>query len=285
VIENETASMPDNPTKEGYTFGGWYTEVNGGGTEFTADTEVTENITVYAKWNSYLYEVTFDSQDATTNADPTSKSGISPDTTVDVLPTAPEKTGYTFGGWFTEVNGGGTEFTSSTVVTGDITVYAEWHYVIGDVGPAGGYIFYDKGSYSDGWRYLEAAPASNEEFTTWGENVTVGTDTAIGSGANNTVIIVKKLGESAYAAKYCADLVVTKEEVEYDDWFLPSRGEINYIYLNLASKNLGGFSHMQAYWSSSENIGYNVWSQYSFSVGQYPCNRDSQLWVRPVRAF
>ena len=32
-------------------------------------------------------------------------------------------------------------------------------YKIGDVGPAGGYIFFDKGYYSDGWRYLEAAPS------------------------------------------------------------------------------------------------------------------------------
>lgn len=32
-------------------------------------------------------------------------------------------------------------------------------YWVGKTGPAGGYIFYDKGEYSDGWRYLEAAPA------------------------------------------------------------------------------------------------------------------------------
>jgi len=35
-------------------------------------------------------------------------------------------------------------------------------YALRDVGPAGGYIFYDKGSYSNGWRYLEAAPKSTE---------------------------------------------------------------------------------------------------------------------------
>ena len=50
MIENKTAVMPTNPTKEGYTFGGWYTEINGGGTEFTASTVVLKDITVYAKW-------------------------------------------------------------------------------------------------------------------------------------------------------------------------------------------------------------------------------------------
>jgi len=35
-------------------------------------------------------------------------------------------------------------------------------YALCDTGPAGGYIFYDKGYYSSGWRYLEAAPVSTE---------------------------------------------------------------------------------------------------------------------------
>ncbi|GHU30912.1 hypothetical protein FACS1894172_04920 [Spirochaetia bacterium] len=35
-------------------------------------------------------------------------------------------------------------------------------YKIGDTGPAGGLIFYNKGDYSDGWRYLKAAPANTE---------------------------------------------------------------------------------------------------------------------------
>ena len=39
-----------------------------------------------------------------------------------------------------------------------VSLYAA-DYAIGDEGPAGGIIFYDKGEYSDGWRYLEAAPA------------------------------------------------------------------------------------------------------------------------------
>ncbi|MHA1232832.1 MAG: hypothetical protein ACTSPQ_19565, partial [Candidatus Helarchaeota archaeon] len=60
-------------------------------------------------------------------------------------------------------------------------------------GPAGGYIFYDKGSYSDGWRYLEAAPASTEwTGKEWGSYGTFigGTETGIGTGQSNTNTIV-----------------------------------------------------------------------------------------------
>jgi uncharacterized repeat protein (TIGR02543 family) len=46
------ANMPAEPAKSGYIFDGWYTAANGGGTQFTADTVVSANITVYAKWNT-----------------------------------------------------------------------------------------------------------------------------------------------------------------------------------------------------------------------------------------
>jgi uncharacterized repeat protein (TIGR02543 family) len=46
------SDMPDNPTRSGYIFAGWYTGANGTGTQFTADTTVDGDITVYAKWAS-----------------------------------------------------------------------------------------------------------------------------------------------------------------------------------------------------------------------------------------
>jgi uncharacterized repeat protein (TIGR02543 family) len=52
-----TVSLPANPVKSGYTFGGWYTAKNGGGTAFTGTTPVTADLTVYARWlstNTYL---------------------------------------------------------------------------------------------------------------------------------------------------------------------------------------------------------------------------------------
>jgi hypothetical protein len=66
-------------------------------------------------------------------------------------------------------------------------------YELRDIGPAGGYIFYDKGYYSDGWRYLEAAPASTEWTNIkWSNSLTFigGTLSDIGTGKANTGTIV-----------------------------------------------------------------------------------------------
>jgi len=72
------------------------------------------------------YTVSFDSQSATTAANPATKTVTYPATTVDALPTAPAKTGYTFGGWWTATDGGGTEFTAGTTLSASLTVYARW---------------------------------------------------------------------------------------------------------------------------------------------------------------
>jgi TolB-like protein len=82
-------------------------------------------------------------------------------------------------------------------------------YNIGDIGPAGGFIFYDKGLYSDGWRYLEAAPVETEFMAGWGQQNVPGTGTAVGSGKQNTQLIVEReqrLGETGSAAQLCARL-------------------------------------------------------------------------------
>jgi uncharacterized repeat protein (TIGR02543 family) len=54
VVEGDSvgSAMPDEPDRSGYTFGGWYTAVRGGGIPFTASTAVNANITVYAKWTN-----------------------------------------------------------------------------------------------------------------------------------------------------------------------------------------------------------------------------------------
>ena len=122
-------ALPTAPAKNGQIFAGWYTQTGGGGTQFTASTPVTGNITVYAYWVDYSYTVSFDDQGATTHVTPSTKTVNSPNTTVGSLPTAPEKTNFAFGGWYTQTGGAGDEFTAGTTVTGDITVYAKWNSV------------------------------------------------------------------------------------------------------------------------------------------------------------
>ncbi|HKL60268.1 MAG TPA: DUF1566 domain-containing protein, partial [Sphaerochaeta sp.] len=153
---------------------------------------------------------------------------------------------------------------------------------------------YDKGSYSDGWRYMEAAPASIE----WGDKVWGGygtnvgnTATGIGSGKGNTEKIVSAFGDAEpyekktdYAAKLCSDLKLTKDGVVYADWYLPSKDELNQMYRNLLKKGIGGFS-ANYYWSSSEDYAYAAWNQDFHNGSQYYSNRSSGSRVRPVRAF
>jgi hypothetical protein len=173
-------------------------------------------------------------------------------------------------------------------------------YAIGDTGPAGGLVFYDKGYYSYGWRYLEAAPSDLGSYvfgyyraTDNSDYLITGTGFGIGSGRGNTEMIVETMGGEAYsnndkdgvrtadyAAKKCSDY----EAGGYDDWFLPSKDELNQMYRNLYLNNLGGVSDYY-YWSSSELPAYRAWRQYFYDGYQDYNFRDYSYRVRPVRAF
>jgi len=179
-----------------------------------------------------------------------------------------------------------------TNVTQDHTISATFiiedngTYALRDIGPAGGWIFYDKGSYSNGWRYLEAAPASTEwNDKQWGSYETFigGTELGIGAGQSNTTIIVTWLNshfETDKAAQLCDALVYGG----YSDWFLPSRMELNLMYENLKVFGVGGFEG-DWYWSSSEDVAYGAWGQYFVNGGQYGGYKFYALRVRAVRAF
>jgi hypothetical protein len=163
-------------------------------------------------------------------------------------------------------------------------------YKVGDTGPAGGLIFYDKGNSSGGWRYLEAAPfdLGNAEWGLRGNNIG-GTLTYPGSGKQNTELLLTALSqanESNRAAQICADFELN----DYDDWYLPSKDELNMLFTNLKTKKLGGFSDVD-YWSSSQYHSAHSWFQ-NFSNGEQInddrgsfFNKDNPLSVRAIRQF
>jgi uncharacterized repeat protein (TIGR02543 family) len=126
--------LPTPPTRNGgYTFTGWNTQTDGNGAAFTETTPVTADITVYAQWLNVppgSFIVTFDKNGGDTEASPPTKTVTPPAATIDALPSQPTWANHDFTGWNTQADGLGTVFSAATTVTADITVYAQWEYVL-----------------------------------------------------------------------------------------------------------------------------------------------------------
>ena len=196
-------------------------------------------------------------------------------------------TSYRFTGWNTKADGSGldqAEGSTFTMGASNVTLYAQWTpYALRDIGPAGGYIFYDKNSYSDGWRYLEAAPSDQSTSAKWGcyGILISGADgTAVGTGEQNTIDIEAGCTTVGTAADICANLSLGG----YSDWFLPSKDELNLMYTNLKLFGVGGFAAGPC-WSSSEGGTYAAGAQYFSDGRQYYGAKGATLRVRAVRAF
>ena len=217
------------------------------------------------------------------------------------------------------------------------------------IGPSGGYVFHDKGEYTDGWRYLEAAPADLRvvdgvptiDSSLPGYSETKGyidfgyykkegngstlyvngsteyneadcTRTGIGEGRRNTQLLVDAMGEESYkigwsgksidpqklkvdpirmrtplyAAKLCHILEYSVNGVTLNDWFLPSKDELNLMYTRLSKLGRGNLN--SSYWSSSEGSDPNgAWEQALYNGRQEESlMRDSSgERVRPIRAY
>ena len=122
VKSGEKAVLPVEPTLKGYIFAFWYLgEDEQNATAYDFNTPVTENITLTAKWNINKYTVTFNT-DGGTPVPPAQEVEYGLTATE---PAAPEKTGYTFDGWFAPE--AEEPFNFDTTITADITLTAKWH--------------------------------------------------------------------------------------------------------------------------------------------------------------
>ena len=207
------------------------------------------------------------------------------------------------------------------MITFSFSSCAKKEYKVGDIGPAGGYIFYDKGSYSNGWRYLEAAPADLrvvdgkptvdksdpqyssgiEEFvfgyyrkSFYGNNLFVNgmedynekcTGQAVGTGEKNTKLLVKAMGTSTYY----------KYEGSYETYAYAAKLCSDLVYngfddwflpsrdeLALMKRYKAGIDGSACYWSSSE---HNILTDFAYVSDGGFGNRGHVYRVRPVRAF
>ena len=109
IRANAPADQPADPTKEGYTFIGWYN----GESEWDFETPVTADLTLTAKWQLNRYTITFDTAGGSEVPSITQDYG-----TAITPPTTPTRTGYTFAGWDREI--------PTAMPAEDMTITARW---------------------------------------------------------------------------------------------------------------------------------------------------------------
>ena len=173
------SAMPaiTKPTRTGYTFGGYYTATNGGGTQYynangasSKNWDKTAATTLYAKWTATNYTITYNTNGGNSIAQKT----YTIETATFDLPT-PTRTGYTFAGWYDNANLTGNKVTQvAKGSTGNKTFYAAWtinQYTLTYSAGEGGTVY---GTYASGSKLnyntsvtLTADPADGNIFTQW----------------------------------------------------------------------------------------------------------------------
>lgn len=121
VYAGEKIVKPANPTKEKEYFVDWYKEAECTNVWDFENETVSQDITLYAKWTSIAYTVTFETNEGTPI-----EAQLVPEGTFATKPVpAPTKEGNLFEGWYTEQTMTNL-FDFYTPITKDITLYAKW---------------------------------------------------------------------------------------------------------------------------------------------------------------
>ncbi|MBE6517488.1 MAG: hypothetical protein E7Z67_04815 [Thermoplasmata archaeon] len=122
VVEGQKATKPANPTKEGFTFNGWYTD-EGCTVAYDWSAPVVQDGTLYAKWVEYVqseHTVSFVTNGGSSVDDLNVVEGQKA-----IKPTDPTKDGHTFAGWYKD-SALAQAYDWNSTVTGDLTLYAKW---------------------------------------------------------------------------------------------------------------------------------------------------------------
>ena len=151
ILNGQRASEPADPTKTGYTFGGWYTE-EACTNPYGFATPVKNVLTLYAKWTINQYTITFKPENGDEDKTITQDYG-----TAVTAPANPTRTGYTFAGWDREI--------PATMPAENMTVTAQWTAV--GSGSSGGGSSSSGGSSREDWEpsYAVSTPGKTENGT------------------------------------------------------------------------------------------------------------------------
>ena len=122
VKEGETAKKPSDPTRDKYTFIGWYADEECTEEFDFENTTIDESTAVYAKWEEG-YKVSFVTGEGTEVKSQIVKEGE----TAKNLDESPTRDGYTFGGWYTDEDCTNEFDVENTTIDKPTTLYAKWN--------------------------------------------------------------------------------------------------------------------------------------------------------------
>ncbi|TXL06990.1 hypothetical protein BMR07_05525 [Methylococcaceae bacterium CS1] len=170
----------------------------------------------------------------------------------------------------------------------DTPQWGECLYEVGGTGPAGGLVFYT----TDGGRHgIEASPTDQGQ-SEWGcytVEVAGAESQEVGSGKTNTNAILDGgcVQDYVYSGDIAARIAYDYTLNGFEDWYLPSLGELGLMYSELREKKIGDFAGYGRYISSSQQEESNIrsWAM-RFSNGlEVLIYRNLHGHVRPVRSF
>jgi len=263
--ENKTGTTATQVTATAKTYANY--TYNSGISTVSGTITANGSLVLKLYYDRKTYTVTFQSNGGSAVS---SYTGVRHGATISA-PADPTRSGYVFNLWYADsALTQRFEFATQTI-TANTTIYAKWWSgVVGDIGPAGGVVFHDKGTYSNGWRYLEAAstdvihPTTSGTTFTWGgstgttiNNTLVGgTSQAVGTGEANTTTIATLHPLAGSAARFCSEGF---KQGGYSNWFLPSYEELD-LMGKLSDTKSGAFTLLSnTYWSSSEKTAGNAY--------------------------
>ena len=216
IAKGDKLTAPTTQTKEGYRFDGWYYDNNGGKAKWGFDADiVTRAMTLTAKWVQ-TYTVAFDTNGGSA-VDPVTVDAGSTVT----KPADPTKSGYTFGGWYTE-NTYENPYDFHAAVTGSLTLYAKWNSIV----------------YSDPTYAVSAPTAENGKIAVSPKNASAGSTVTITVKPDSgyvleTISVTDKNGNDLKltdkgGGKYTFTMPASKVEIKAT--FMEDNSVLNFFY-------------------------------------------------------
>ncbi|TXG34449.1 LPXTG cell wall anchor domain-containing protein, partial [Listeria monocytogenes] len=272
VAYQELLTEPEAPTKDGYTFTGWYDAKTGGTKwDFTTNTMPARNLTLYAQFSVNSYQATFDVDGTTFTEETVAYQELLTE------PTEPTKEGYTFTGWYDEQIGG-TEWNFSTNVmpARDLTLYAQFsinsYQATFDVD---GTTTEETVTYQELLTEPEAPTKEGYTFTGWYDAKTGGTewDFSVNTMPARDLTLYAQFSINSYQATFDVDGTTTEETVDYQGLLTEPTAPTKegYAFTGWYDAKIGGTE-----WNFSTNVmpAHDITLYAQFSVNSYQATFD-----------